>query len=87
MLAERDDVGDGGVKFLLGQLHLAHEFMQVANEGGHDLLEPGIRRALQLGQDRGRDVLLIFNDHELSSSAPFARPPSPSADGFSRMIP
>ena len=70
MLAERDDVGDGGVELLLGQLHLADEVVQVAHEGGHDLAEPGIRRALQLGQHRGRDVLLIFDDHGFSSDAP-----------------
>jgi hypothetical protein len=63
VLAERDDVGDGGVKLLLCQFHLAHEVMQVANEGGHDLLESGIGGALKLGQYRGRDVSLIFDDH------------------------
>jgi hypothetical protein len=57
--------------------------MQVANEGGHDLLESGIGGALKLGQYRGRDVSLIFDDHGMSSSAPFYRPSSPSAECFS----
>ena len=58
MLAERDDVGHRLAEFLLGQLHLAREVVQVAHEGRHDLAEARVGRALQLRQHRFGDVLL-----------------------------
>src|SRR5271169_1907133 len=39
MLADRIDVGSGGLELLLGQLHLTREIMQVPDEGRHDLAE------------------------------------------------
>jgi hypothetical protein len=63
VLAEPDDIADGGLELGLGQLHLAGEGMQVAHQRRHDLLEPGIGGALQLGQHRLGDVVLILDDH------------------------
>ena len=66
VLAERHDVGHGGVKFLLGQLHLAGEVMQVANKGGHDLAQPRILDARVFAEHRLGDVFLVLDDHVLA---------------------
>ena len=63
VLADRDEIADRGLEFLLGELHLAREVVQVAHEGGHDLLEPRVGGALQLRQHGGGDVFLIGDDH------------------------
>src|SRR5262249_42933981 len=63
VLAQRVHVGDGGVEFLLRELHLAHEIVQVPHERRHDLAKARIARALQLREHGLGDVLLILDDH------------------------
>src|SRR5436190_3648722 len=65
VFADRNNVIRGSLEFLLSQPDLAYELMQVAYERGHDLAEPGIGSAFQFGENRGRDVLLVFDDHQL----------------------
>ncbi len=67
VLADRHHVGEGGLEFFFRQLHLAHEVVQMPHEGGHDLAEARIARALQFREDRGGDVLLGLDDHAICS--------------------
>ena len=41
-LAERHDIGDGGLEFFLGQFHFAGKVMKMADQRGHDLAQARI---------------------------------------------
>ena len=48
LLADRHDVGHGGLEFLLGQFHVAGKGMEVANKGCHDLAQTRIFDAFDI---------------------------------------
>src|SRR5271156_3091735 len=70
VLADRIDVGGGGLELLLGQLHLTREIVQVPEEGRHDLAETRVGRAFKFTQYRLGDVRLAFDDHRFAPQLP-----------------
>jgi hypothetical protein len=53
---------DADVVFVLGQLHLAGEGMDVPDKSCRDLAEPVIRGLRHCRQNRGRHILLGLDD-------------------------
>src|SRR6185295_12261511 len=63
LLPDGVDDTDRRLEFLLRQLHLAHQRVQVRDERGEDFLRARIRRAVHLRKHGLRHVFLVLDDH------------------------